>query len=391
MVRLLRRAIAKHGTVAIDLKVVSGRKHGWLTKEPEVGRGWTTGLGEKIPTYRFTYERVKGGGQGTFELPAAGVDDLMTLTKHKDALLITNVVDKLSEMKVEGEPPLWFNIIQNGLSAGRKFYFAGGGNRIWDLYTQRSAGKQTVVLRLEHVKRKKNGQPDRQTYTIWEQSFEDWTLTKYEDGHKLTMRQNVKKKVTEAADEPAVVSMFKKLLDGGQQIFFRDRSGKKTRLWRVTDGVSVSNKPMWWFHDTVTNKGTRPLTWRSIDTIDKLTLKKDGSDWILFDKTVKLKEEIGGEPLIITLMNKRIAKQGAVSAKLDILPAGKQLVGWITAPIEPVPAMGGKTQWRAVVQKASGGKGVFMFGDDADSTHTLTTKKDRKGNTSVEVTNREAG
>jgi len=99
------------------------------------------------------------------------------------------------------------------------------------------------------------------------------------------------------------------------------------------------------------------------------------------------------EPLIVTLMNRRLEKQGAVRVNLKKLSAGR-LTGWIIKPLEPVPALafaqGGPNQYKALVKGPRGGVSVFYFGADADSAYTLRNKKDMNNNPVIEVTNREA-
>lgn len=201
MVRMLRRALTKHSNILIDLNVKSGRKRGFLTGVEE-GGGWSTGdVGTKIPTYRFTYHRQSNSGVGTFELPAASIDSTMTFTKEDGELKVVNVVDKMNEMEVAGQPPLWFNLLKKGLAAGKNFYFASGGNRIYNaIYTP-------TLIRLAMKNRKTKAE---NAYTMVPDNFENWKLEKFEDGHRLIMRKTVKE---DADDIPTVVKIMNNRLE----------------------------------------------------------------------------------------------------------------------------------------------------------------------------------
>ncbi len=377
VVRLLRRALTKQSNVLIDATVKSGRKHGFLT-DIEVGTGWKDGLGNKIPTYRFVYHRAGNAGRGTFELPAEGVDDILTLTKEDGEIKVIHI-DKINEMEVAGKPPLWFTLMQKGLAAGKKFYFASGANKIYDV---RPSGTGYRLL----MTNRKTG--EGKNYTMVADNAENWTLTKFEDGHRLTMIQNVKKPVTEAVEDPAVYSMFQKLLADGQKVFFRNRSGKKTQLRHAMAGVSTSGKPAWWFFDSDNSAHRKAIVWKVGETIDKLTLKKDGDDWMLFDKTVKLKEERGDEPTVITLINKRIALQGAVN--VDIIQNGKQVRGWITEPIVPSPfSTPEHFYYKTILHKMTGNSRAFILGTDADALFRVTQQKEKNGKTTLKLVSRE--
>ena len=383
MVRLLRRAIAKYGSVPIDLKVVSGRKHGWLTKEPEVGRGWTTGLGDKIPTYRFTYERVKGGGQGTFELPAAGVDNLMTLTKHNGEFLITNPPDKVNEMHVPGEPAMWIGLVKKALKAGKKIYFASGGNEVVAVNDEVSPG--IVWVSLENRKTGK-----KQTYTIASSKSDEWTLQKFEDGHRLTMVQNIKEE-EEVDLNPPIYTMFWKLKKAGKNVYFKNRAGREIQLNFAKTGLSSSGNDAIWFFSSHNSPGNA-ITWKTGDNIGKLTLKKKPGtdDWLLFDRTaVKLKES-KNEPMIVTLMQKRLNNDGAIKVEIsDMLR--KSIRGWITEPIEFMPAQlwGSRDGWKCIIHADGGGKKVLWLDGDADEYYTLRTGTDGNGNKFVKLTVRD--
>lgn len=322
------------------------------------------------------------------------IQDIKPLHPQKEPLVVRPLrralteYDALSEVQVEGEPPLWFNIIQKGISAGRKFYFASGGNRIWDLYTQRSAGSETVVLRLEHVKRKKNGQPDRQTYTIWQKDYNEWTLVKHGDGHTLTMVQNVRKPVNEGADEPTVISMARKILASDEPLFFMNVAGKIHRVHDIHTGFSVSGKQAWWFIDGKRNA----VSWKVGDTISKLTIKKMPMDagasmqWTLYDRTRTIKESVD-TPMVVRLINQRIAKKGAVYVDVPVLPAPRRLKGWVTEPVEAEPAVDGFTGSARTLYKLktadhhSGARGKSMWlTHEADRTYTFKTETDGTGN-----------
>ena len=383
--------------------------------------------------------------------------------------------------------PLWASIIKRHLEKGVKFYFAGAGNRIYDIFAQEAAGVMTVSLRLEHVKRKKNGRPDRQTYTIWERAFNDWTLKKFEDGFKLTMVQNTKKineeqenplwatiiqkhlprghkfyhdlgttgritsievlpergevelylefpsgsktvlkiweekfnnftlknfkdghklvaleqpkeeKINEDASDPLVVSLFQKLINAGQNVYFLNKAAKLTQLfdWRV--GLSTTGGVAYWFYD----KNGREVVWKTGDNINKLSitkLTKNGKQiWALYDKTaIKLVEEEQFEPMVVRLMNQRINKKGAVAIDIDVLPVGKKLKGWVTEPIEKVGSMNGlglrtPNMFKIVVHndRPASAKKVFYLMYDADSKFTLKLAKDKNNNPTIKLVNRE--
>ena len=383
VVRLLRRAIARDGKVAIDYNATSGRKYGWLIKEPEVGTGWRTGLGDFIPTFRFTVQRKRAMQDRpiTFELPAEGVDNLMTLTKKDGKLLIINAPEKVNEMQVAGEPAMWIGLAKKALDVGKKLYFASGANQITAINDEVAPGVVYVML-----VNPKTGK--KQTYTIQTSKSDEWTLQKFEDGHRLTMVQNVKKPVTEAAEDPTVYSMFHKLLADGQKVFFRNRGGKKTQLRHAMTGVSTSGKQAWWFFDSDNPAHRKAIVWKVGETIDKLTLKKDGDDWVLFDKTVKLKEERGDEPTVITLINKRIALQGAVN--VDIIQNGKQVRGWITEPIVPSPfSTPEHFYYKTILHKMTGNSRAFILGTDADALFRVTQQKEKNGKTTLKLVSRE--
>lgn len=391
VIRLLRRAIARDGKVAIDFHAVSGRKFGWLIKEPEIGRGWRNGLGDYIPTYRFTVlrRRAMKSGPITFELPTVGVDNLMTLTKKDGKLLIVDAPEKVNEMHVDGEPPIWFNIIQKGISAGKKFYFASGANKIYGVHYRRAAGVPTVNLQLEHVKRWRGGQPDRQTYTIWEKDFDKWTFTKFDDGHRLTMRNALKEEVNAG---PPIYTMFWKLKKAGKNVYFKNSAGREIQLNFAKTGLSTSGNDAIWFYSSFNSLGNA-VTWKTGDNINKLTLKKKQGtdDWLLFDRTVVKLKESRNEPMIVTLMNKRLNNKGAIKVDVgDMLR--KRIQGWITEPIEFMPAQlwGSRDGWKSIIQTITGKK-VLWFDIDADEYYTLRTGTDDDGNKFVKLTERDGG
>ncbi len=386
VVRLLRRAIARDGKVAIDYNATSGRKYGWLIKEPEVGTGWRTGAGDPIPTFRFTVQRKRAMQDRpiTFELPAAGIDNLMTLTKQDGKLLITNPVDKINEMEVAGKPPLWVKLIKIGLEKQRKFYFASGANKIYDVVVSPTSIRVLMTNR-------KTG--EGKAYTMVPDNFEKWTLSKFEDGHRLTMVQNIKENV----HEPTVVSMFQKLIDGGKRVFFMRRDGKKIQIKCYRSGLSTSGKNAWWFYDAYSPGSGKVIVWKVGETIDKLTLKKQGSGdqehWVLYDKTVTKLTESDETPMIVRLMNKRLEKKGAIRVDVSAMPVGKRLKGWITEPLEHNPAklIGSRDGWKARIHTDGGGIKVMWFDGDADEHFTLRSGEDANGNKYIKVSEREAG
>lgn len=87
-------------------------------------------------------------------------------------------------------------------------------------------------------------------------------------------------------DEPLVVKLFKKLMADKQRVFFRNRAGKETEVKHLSVGVSTSGKPAWWFYHEPNTGTNQPVTWKTGDAINKLSLKKDGDRWVLFDRTV---------------------------------------------------------------------------------------------------------
>lgn len=279
--------------------------------------------------------------------------------------------------------PLWASLIQKGLDKGVKFYFGAGGNRIVLLSFRKTRDSEYIVLHLEHKDSRK-----KQTYTVWGKSYDGLTLKKHEDGFVLRFRKDTEP-VKESVEEPMVVSMFKKLRAAGEKVVFRNLAGKETQVKRVATGEAPSGAPVWWFYDRDSEVGARALTWRVGDAIDKLSLKKEGDHWLLYDKTIKLKEEAEQEPLIVRLINNRLAKGGAVLVDVAVLPAGKRLKGWVTRPIEPVRTMSGLAYKLVTNDHPSGARGrAFYLMADADSTYTLKVDVDGKGNKVVKLVNR---
>lgn len=191
--------------------------------------------------------------------------------------------------------PLWASLIQKGLDKGVKFYFGAGGNRIVLLSFRKTRDSEYIVLHLEHKDSRK-----KQTYTVWDKSYDALTLKKHEDGFVLRFRKDTE---------------------------------------QMTEGVE--------------------------------------------------------EPLVVRLINNRLAKGGAVLVDVAVLPAGKRLKGWVTRPIEAVDTMDGLGKKMGTAYKLvtndhpSGARGkVFYLMADADRTYTLKVDVDGKGNKVVKLVNR---
>lgn len=400
VVRLLTRAFLRGETPIIDFKDFNGRKVGTLTT-PGVPGAWRDGLGNRIPIYDFRGTTSRGD-PFSVQVPVASVDRLMTLTQKGGRLLLTNAKEKVQEMQVPGEPPIWANIILRSFDSGRPVYFASGVNRIVGLdFKPSTDGTSQVTLQLKKDDEEPSARKGRyiykvihQTYNIPERSYDRWTLSAFNDGVRLTMRRD--EPVTEDVSEPAVVSMCKKLLGAGEKVYFVDRAGKKSQVRRVDAGLSASGKKTWWFYGTA--PGARPLVWRSIDTIDKLSLKKDGADWDLFDRTVKkavkpVTETLGTEePLIVTLINQRVAKGGAVEVDVPVLPAGRRFKGWVVKPVTTEPSSSGAPIYRLVTASHhSGARGkVLHLTASADDTYRLQKAVDGNGNPYLRMVRRDA-
>lgn len=110
--------------------------------------------------------------------------------------------------------PMWASIIMRHLANGVKFYFASGANRIIKISQEETLGVPYYILLLEHLRKKQNGKPQRQTYTIRSNSVNNWTLKKYLDGYRLTMLDHV----DESFSEPVVVSLARKILNRGDTV-----------------------------------------------------------------------------------------------------------------------------------------------------------------------------
>lgn len=186
--------------------------------------------------------------------------------------------------------PLWASLIEKGLDKDVKFYFGSGGNRIMMLSFRKTADAKYIVLHLEHKHRR-----EKQTYTVWEQTYNALTLKRYEDGFVLRFR-----------------------------------------------------------------KDTEPVN-ESVE-----------------------------EPLIVRIMNNRIAKGGAIYVDVAVLPAGRRLKGWVTKPIEPQPLkfFTGSSYKLVTNDHPSGAKGKVLWLTDADATYTLKVGKDGNGNTVLKLVNR---
>lgn len=205
----------------------------------------------------------------------------------------------------EVELPLWYSIIQSGLTKGRNFYFASGANRIWDLNAQKSAGQWTITLRLEKAKARPGSQAEKKTYTIWQKDrqsgvggFSKWTLKKFEDGHRLVMVRETNEDVS--------------------------------------------------------------------------------------------------EPLIVRLINQKIAKGGAVLVDIPKMTGGT-FKGWVTTPIVAVQTKNGLDEPTGTMYKIktndhpSGAKGkVKYLSQDADNRYTLVPGKDKNGNRTLTMKARDA-
>ena len=113
-------------------------------------------------------------------------------------------------------------------------------------------------------------------------------------------------RVIESTDEPLVVSMFKKLLDAGERIYFRNRAGKLTQIRHVMGGMTARGKPAWWFFDSTNHATRKAVVWKTGDAIDKLSLQRQRDFWVLYDKTVKLREGVD-EPMVVSMTRKLLA------------------------------------------------------------------------------------
>lgn len=290
------------------------------------------------------------------------------------------------------DAPIWYTIIDSGLKKGRKFYFASGANRIYKVVMSPSS------IRLLLTNRKTG---EGKAYTMVSDNFDKWTMRKFEDGHRLVMVQNVK----ESVDDPITVSMFKKLIANGNEVFFMDKAGKVQKVGFVKSGDGIYGKKMWRFYYSSKDgeSGTSgAVVWKDENNIDKLSLKKmvhtrTGSEpvWTLYDTSkVKLKEDTQ-EPFIVTLMNQRIAKGGAIllNAKYGI---SSRMKGWVTRPIvriETRDGLGNPTGpfWKMVTNDhPSGAKGKSYFlTQTSDEKYTLKKTKDGNGNTVISLIDRE--
>lgn len=296
--------------------------------------------------------------------------------------------------------PLWASLVKKSLERGKPMYFASGGSRIVDIEHTRTFDKTMFVLHLEHTTRKEQGKPKKQTYTIWNRTYDLWTLEKFKDGYRMKIKMKIdtedSTKAFESVEEPLVVSIFRKLVDMGEPVFHVNRSGRYKRLKLVDNGVSVSGQPAWWFYET--EQGARngdAIVWRVGDNVNNLTIsnvptKSDPqlSHWVLHDKKVKVNEGVDGDaPMLVRLINQRIAKKGAV--KLELTRVNPHITGWITEPIVRQSMRDGHV-WRALYfRRTSEPNKIFYFNPNADSSYTLKKEKDLNGNTVIKVVYRD--
>ena len=311
-----------------------------------------------------------------------------TLKAFKDGFRVYPI--QTEHLRESSGQPLWVSIVQMMLDKKHPVYFASGGNRIIDIDYRQTY----VLLKLEHTKRKVNGKLHRQVYTIPRKDYDEWTLEKHGDGHTLTMVQNVQKPVneqTDATDEPLIISLLRKLLSAGQTVYFVSRGGKKgARVESTHAGIAPGDVKTWWVDGVYTatsgRQQHRSVAWIDATTAYSLTLKKEGDVWVLRKKNT-LKEEEHDVPMIVRLINQRIAKKGAVLVSLPTSPDHHGLKGWVTEPIVTMHGTDGLTGKPKIHYKLktadhpSGAKGRAMYlPPDADEHYTLTTDVDGNGN-----------
>lgn len=218
--------------------------------------------------------------QQTYTIQQKSFDNWTIISRGNKKCLVMNsdsqVRDNNLRETVE-KLPLWASLIKNGLAKDVKFFYGGKdgkGNNIVGIATINHSHVGTfsgpsVVLMLE-----RGGDPAR--HLIPMMAADLYTLKRVEDGFSLRLKSN---RINEDVTDPVVVSMAKKILDKKQKIFFINRSGWRVRVDSITQSSNIVKNTIWYFNSAT----KQPLTWKSVLTIDKLRLMKDGDVWLLYD------------------------------------------------------------------------------------------------------------
>lgn len=311
------------------------------------------------------------------------------------------------EMHVPGEPPLWANIILRRLDTGRPVYFASGADRIVGLRHEPRAGGQSVVtLSLEKADGSRPSQRKGrhvytvtgQTYRIPELSYDRWTLETMKvdratgetikDGLRLTM---VKDKPADRLEEmevagrpPLWFTLIQKGLAAGKKFYFAPGANKIYDVRQAGTGYRVL------MTDRKTGAG-RNYTMVA-DNAENWTLTKfEDGHLLALKKDEPVTEALGGEePLVVTLINQRVDKGGAVQVDVP-LPGGRRLKGWVVQKVTPEPSLGGSTIYRLVTANHhSGARGKVMhLTSRADEFYRLTKRVDGNGNPVLALVSRD--
>lgn len=116
--------------------------------------------------------------------------------------------DILESIDASRKVPLWARIIAKRLEDGRPVYFASGANRIEDIVETKTFDKRLIYFYLVRVnedgtlRADTRGHPSRQTYTIWEKSFDAMTLEPFRDGIRLVFEKTQKPSSDEGSVTP---------------------------------------------------------------------------------------------------------------------------------------------------------------------------------------------
>lgn len=202
----------------------------------------------------------------------------------------------------------------------------------------------------------------------------------------------IRQLITEDSSLPLWASLIQKGLEKGVKFYFGSGSNRIVRLSR--DRVRDAEYIVLHLEHKDSRKKQVYTVWEK--TYGALALKKHEDGFVLrFRKDTEPVKEGVEEPMVVRLINNRIAKGGAVLVDVAVLPVGRRLKGWVTRPIEPVGTMDGLGNKMGTIYKLvtndhpSGARGkVFYLTANADKTHTLKTHVDSKGNKVLKLVNR---
>lgn len=123
--------------------------------------------------------------------------------------------------------PLWARIVARRIDQKKPVYFAAARQAIEKITASRTLDSELIVLHLVRLRedgtpRMSDGQPLRQTYTVWPNSYDQLTLSPYKDGLRLHFIQDAKKVIEgvnpDGSKEPVIIVALRRAIELGKTV-----------------------------------------------------------------------------------------------------------------------------------------------------------------------------